>query len=239
MALTARLLILAAACGALAACAVPPPRPAGSLTPSASPLAPAEDDVYALQPGDEVEISFARTPELNVRQVIRPDGGVALVDVPPPQPREVRAADLTVHQLHDLLMRVYAAELKDPDISVVVRAYGSNVVYVTGEVVRPTSIPIAGPMTALQAILAADGLKTTSRPDQVLIIRPLGGGKASWLVLDLSKAFRHADLGDDVRLAPRDIVYVPRSHIGNIAEFVDLYIRRLLPIQPGVQIPFN
>ncbi len=228
------LLLVAAGCAS-----VPPPRPSGALRPSAHPLDRADDRIYVLQPGDEIEIAFARTPELNVREVIRPDGGVALVDPPTPQPHEVRAADLTVHQLRDQLQAIYAAELKDPDISVVVRAYGSNQVYVTGEVGRPTAIPLAGPMTALQAVLAADGFKTTSRPDQVLVIRPQGNGRASWQVVNLGKALGRADLHDDVRLAARDIVYVPRSHIANVGEFVDLYIRRLLPIQPGVQIPFN
>lgn len=224
---------------ALAACAsVPPPRPSGVLR-DARPLARADDQIYVLQPGDEIEIAFARTPELNVRQVIRPDGGVSLVDAPPPQPKEVRAADLTVHQLRDQLQAIYAAELKEPDISVVVRAYGSNVVYVTGEVGRPGATPIAGPMTALQAILAADGFKTTSRPDQVLLIRRGPSGRATWRVLNLSKALGRADLRDDMRLAPRDIVYVPRSHIADVGEFVDLYIRRVLPIQPGVQVPVN
>lgn len=223
---------------ALGAC-VPPPRPSGALSPSARPLAPADDQIYVLQAGDEIEIAFARTPELNVRQVIRPDGGVSLVDAPAPQPKEIRAADLTVHELRDRLASLYAAELKDPDISVVVRAYGSNQVYVTGEVGRPAAIPIAGPMSVLQAVLAADGFKTTSRPDQVLVIRPLGGGKASWRIVNLGKALGRADLRDDVRLAPRDIVYVPRSRIADVGEFVDLYIRRLLPIQPGIQIPFN
>ena len=228
------LLLAATACAS-----VPPPRPSGALKPSAHPLGRADDQIYVLQPGDEIEIAFARTPELNVRQVIRPDGGVALVDPPAPQPHEVRAADLTVHQLRDQLQQIYAAELKEPDISVVVRAYGSNQVYVTGEVARPTAIPLAGPMTVLQAVLAADGFKTTSRPDQVVVIRPLGNGRASWQVVNLGKALGRADLHDDVRLAARDIVYVPRSHIADVGEFVDLYIRRLLPIQPGIQIPFN
>ena len=225
---------------ALSACAtVPPPFPSASLKPSAHPLAKADDQIYVLQPGDEIEIAFARTPELNVRQVIRPDGGVSLVDPPAPQPHEVRAADLTVHELRDQLYAVYASALKEPDIAVVVRAYGSNQVYVTGEVARPTAIPLAGPMTALQAVLAADGFKPTSRPDQVLVIRPLGNGRASWQVVNLGKALGRADLHDDVRLAARDIVYVPRSHIANVGEFVDLYFRRLLPIQPGFQIPIN
>ena len=192
---------------------------------------------YVLAPGDEVELTFFRTPELNERQIIRPDGVISLLGLDPPDPGELRAADLTTAQLTDALAYAYRNELKDPTIAVAIRAFGSNVVYVTGEVNKPGATPLAGDMTALQAILAAEGVKSSGRPQEVLLIRPAGPGRAHWQVLNLGKAFGRGDVSEDVRLAPRDIVYVPRSRIGNADEFVDLYIRRLLPIQPGINIP--
>jgi protein involved in polysaccharide export with SLBB domain len=67
----------------------------------------------------------------------------------------------------------------------------------------------------------------------------MGQGHASWQILNLGKGLGSADFTDDLRLAPHDILYVPRSPIGNVDEFVDLYIRRLLPIQPGIQVPVS
>ena len=41
-------------------------------------MAPATMLSYVLAPGDDVEISFYRTPELNQHQLVRPDGGISL-----------------------------------------------------------------------------------------------------------------------------------------------------------------
>jgi polysaccharide biosynthesis/export protein PslD len=234
----ARAGVLAACAAALMSCASPaPPVMRVDAYARQSRVPPESALPYVLAPGDEIEINFFRTPELNERQIIRPDGAISLLGVDPPDPGEIQAADLTTSQLTDALAYAYRNELKDPTIAVAVRAFGSNVVYVTGEVNRPGAVPIAGDMTALQAILTAEGVKSSARPQEVLLIRPAGHGHAHWQLLDLGKAYGRGDLSDDVRLAPRDIVYVPRSHIGNADEFVDLYVRKLLPIQPGINIP--
>ena len=247
MALTSRPTLRAAARAGLASavlaagivgCAAPaPPVVVVNAYTRQSRVPPESALPYVLAPGDEVEITFFRTPELNERQIIRPDGVISLLGLDPPDPAELRAADLTTGQLTDALAYAYRNELKDPTIAVAIRAFGSNVVYVTGEVNKPGATPLAGDMTALQAILAADGVKSSGRPEQVLLIRPSGPGRAHWQILNLGKAFGRGDVSEDVRLAPRDIVYVPRSRIGNADEIVDLYIRRLLPIQPGINIP--
>jgi protein involved in polysaccharide export with SLBB domain len=240
MAVTRRspILLCALAVGlAATACALPPPEPPTSAQAQRTRIPLPTDQTYVLAAGDEIEVGFFRTPELNTREIIRPDGGISLLGLSDPRAREVQAANLTVHQLRDELKAAYRAELKNPDISVVVRTFGSNHVYVTGEVGKPGTVPLAGPMTALQAVLASEGFKSTARPTEVLLIRPTGAGKASWQLLNLGKVLGKADFSDDVPLAPHDIIYVPRSHIGNVDEFVDVYIRRLLPFQPSIQTP--
>jgi len=43
---------------------------------------------------------------------------------------------------------------------------------------------------------------------------------------------------NDLQLRPMDTVYVPTSTIGDIDTFVQLYIKNVLPISPGVGIAF-
>jgi len=43
---------------------------------------------------------------------------------------------------------------------------------------------------------------------------------------------------NDLQLRPMDTVYVPTSMIGDIDTFVQLYIRNVLPISPGLSIGF-
>src|SRR5438876_9090090 len=60
---------------------------------------PAAVEPYVIQPGDDLEVKFQLTPELNERQVVRPDGRISLqlIDT------EVAAAGMTVEQLRRFL----------------------------------------------------------------------------------------------------------------------------------------
>jgi protein involved in polysaccharide export with SLBB domain len=187
---------------------------------------------YVIEPGDDIEIKFPFTPELNERQLVRPDGKMSL-----PLVDEVEVAGLSVDQLRELLHGRYAHELKRPEMTVAVREFGSRKVFVGGEVGAPGAIPMTGMrMTALQAILQAQGFKDTARANEVLLVRREAGDKVRWRVLDLADALDTSDISQDVLLQPRDVVFVPRSHIADVGVFVDLYIRRLLPVSPSFQV---
>jgi hypothetical protein len=41
-------------------------------------------------------------------------------------------------------------------------------------------------------------------------------------------------MSQNIYLMPSDIVYVPRSAIGEVNKFVDVYIRRNLPVGAGI-----
>jgi len=220
---------------ALTACVAPPPPPVfGNPGAHAFPNGPVAE--YRLNPGDEIDITFVNTPEFNSHQIIRADGAISLQGLKPPAPAELIAANLSIRELTRYLIDAYSSELRNPQISVTVKAYGANVVYVMGEVGRPGAVPFAGAMSALQAIAAAEGPKSTARLNQVLVIRRDRNGQTSWRELNIGRALGAADFRDDPPLQPRDLIYVPRSVIGNVDEFVDIYIRKVLPISPGLTL---
>jgi polysaccharide biosynthesis/export protein len=218
---------------ALAGCepnlGVPPANIAqtGMVQPTTAPQA------YVLQPGDNIEVKFAYVADLNQAQIIRPDGKISL-----PLIHDVVAAGMTPTQLQDALLQQYqATALKSPELVVIVREFNSNKIYVGGEVGQPGAQSLLTPTTVLQAILQANGFKNTARANEVLIIRQKGGGGYDWQVLNLQKALAGEDFAANLQLAPRDVIYVPRSDIANIDLFVDQYLRQILPISPGVAIP--
>jgi len=136
-----------------------------------------------------------------------------------------------------VLTRSYQHELEDPRIAVVVRGV-TTTVYVEGEVGGGTSATQGGiqyvdGMTALQAISVAGGFRDTARRDSVILIRREGGGYQGYR-LDLDKATAGKDFSEDVVLAPRDIVVVPRSAIAEVNLFVQQYIRNNLPVDPSL-----
>jgi protein involved in polysaccharide export with SLBB domain len=106
-------------------------------------------------------------------------------------------------------------------------------VYVDGEVFRPGMLPLAGPVTVHQAISAAGGFRETARRTDVIIIRQVQGRPVP-LRVNMEEVLNNQDPSQDVLLAPFDIVYVPRSNVAEVNKWIDLYIRRNVPIGAGI-----
>jgi protein involved in polysaccharide export with SLBB domain len=193
---------------------------------SNSPI-PAE---YRIQIGDELEIKFFNTPDLNEQVIVRPDGRISLQLVP-----EVVVDGMTPAELTRRLTEQYAAQLQQPQVTVIVRTFGAQRVYVDGEVARAGVVPIVGLTTALQAIAQAGGFKESARLTEVVMIRR-GLDKTPQVTrLNLKKARDGSDIRQDVLLQPFDIIYVPRSRVANVNLWVDEYLRKNIPIPFGLQ----
>jgi polysaccharide biosynthesis/export protein len=192
---------------------------------------PAEE--YRIQVGDQLDIKFFYNAELNEQVIVRPDGRISLQLV-----QEVVATGLTPAELTKVLVEKYGAELKKPEITVIVRSFGAQKIYVDGEVSKPGMFPILGIMTALQAIAQAGGMKETAYAGDVIIIRRGAGNRPMAFPLNLDKVLDGTDISQDLALAPFDIVYVPRSTISNVNVWVDQYIRRMIPIPISFQYSF-
>jgi protein involved in polysaccharide export with SLBB domain len=92
---------------------------------------PEKPALYIIQPGDQLDIKFFYNPELNENVTVRPDGLISLQLVD-----EVHASGLTPAQLDDLLTQKYSRELKKPMVTVIMRSFTMQRVYVGGEVNR-------------------------------------------------------------------------------------------------------
>lgn len=191
---------------------------------------------FLLSPGDEIEVKFYYTPELNEQQIIRPDGKIsmALLD-------DVVAAGITVDQLRDQLQKAYSTQLLKPQLEVLVKNLPSNRVYVGGEVTIQGAYPLVGPTTVSRAIFLAQGLKTTAYERQILLIRPSTepGKPPSIHQVNMARLLDGQDGSNDVLLGPQDIVFVPRSPIANADLFVDQYIRQILPFSTNVGASYS
>ncbi len=179
---------------------------------------------YRVQVGDRLEIKFFYSPELNEQVLVRPDGRISLQLVP-----DIEVANLTLEALSKQLTERYAADLNNPQVTIIVREFGLQRVFVDGEVGAPGVVPLLGQMTALQAIALAGGMKDTARATEVVVIRRGPANEPVVLRVDLKKARDGINPAQDIGLAPLDILYVPRSRIANVNLFVEQYIRKVLP----------
>ncbi len=88
-------------------------------------------------------------------------------------------------------------------------------VYVMGEVNNPGAVVAAGTgLDLLGAISAAGGFADGAKPEKVGIMRPVDEQVYTYVV-DVADAFRGRVPVSNMQLEPGDIVYVPRSGIGN------------------------
>jgi polysaccharide biosynthesis/export protein PslD len=174
---------------------------------------------YLLYPGDEIEVATPTASELTRTVKVGPDGRIAL-----PLIGSVMAADQTLPQLQQNLAGAYASQLIRPVVEVTLRQAGPIRVWVDGEVRTPGVLEMVGELDAYQAIIQAGGFAPTSRPDQVALIRRGPGGSRMMRVVDLRPR-----RGEVAPLRRGDILFVPRSTLGELAAFFT-QVRAALPI---------
>lgn len=188
---------------------------------------------YRIQPGDELEVKFFYNPELNQAQTVRPDGRISLMLLD-----DVKAAGLTPRELDDQLTRSYSAELKKPAVTIIVKSFSGQRVYVGGEVGRQGLIRFTPGMTPLEAVFDAGGFTEAAKPADAIVIRKKPGEEPVFTRIDLKKALYGDGESANFRLEPYDIVYVPKSGIAKANKFVRQYIQDLFLFR-GVGLGFS
>lgn len=196
---------------------------------------------YRVGRGDELNFRFYYTPELNTVASVRPDGRVAL-----PLIGDLDVVGLSMPALAAKVEAALAGRVKRPQVVVNLQGgSASQRVFVGGEVGHPGAQPLLGPLTVLQAVMAAEGLKDTAQPASVVVLRAntaqANGNQAepTLLKVDLAGLMSGQPGARDVLLAPQDVVIVPRSGVANLNLWIDQYLRRNLPINFGVNYTIN
>lgn len=156
---------------------------------------------YVLGPGDAIEIVVFGEAELSRTVAIKPDGTVAL-----PLIGEVKAAGKTTEQLAAELTRLYARYLKAPRISVTVREFRTNRVYVLGQVQRPGEYQTRPGVGVLEVLASAGGPTVRADLAKAVIIR----GSTETIPLNLLEAIAK-NTSPGVHLQPGDVLFVPET----------------------------
>jgi polysaccharide biosynthesis/export protein len=205
---------------ALAACSTVPDLPPAPLEPGPAVASTAELPAYRVQIGDVLEVRLLLNPELNEEVTVRPDGHISTTVVP-----DAVAVGRTPAELADTLRAAYGKELTKPRLSVVVKSFAPTRVYVGGEVNTPGEFVTVGPtLTLSQAISRAGGTKLSSDDTSVFVIRRGPGDKPEFLSTKWKAVRQGRDPMADIRLAPYDVVYVPKLGIAEVYQFYNQYI---------------
>lgn len=202
--------LLAVACAPFAHAALPLPADSSGMDWSRVPE-------YRIVPGDVLDLNFGLKIDgvsENRRQVrVRPDGRITVYPV-----GDVVAAGRSPMELQRAIIDLLAADLRAPRVTVDVMEIAGNQVHVLGRVTRPGSYPATPFMTTMQAIAAAGGFSDDAARNSVVIFHRDGARTLRVTRVRADRVLKGHDLADQM-LSRFDIVYVPRSAIGNFDVF--------------------
>lgn len=195
-------LLLAGVVAALAGCAS-----TADLPPAPRQLPATLDYTYVIGPGDGLQVTVWRNPELSMAVSVRPDGKVSapLVD-------ELVAQGKTPVELSRDVEKILSKYVRDPIVTVMVTTYVgpySEQIRVVGEAAKPQFLPYKNKMTLLDVMIAVGGLTDFASGNKATILRTAEGNKQySVRVQDLIK---RGDVSANVEMRPGDILIIPQS----------------------------
>ena len=190
---------------------------------------------YRITPGDILRFNFGPPPASSgdvIREGrVRPDGRVSVFPV-----GEVIAAGRTVRELQIAIVELMSAEYRFPRVAIEVYESAGNRVHVLGQVRIPGSYPALPFMTVSQAIAAANGFENDAARNSVLVFHRDGASTVRVERITLDRGLKRADLDNNDPLLSRfDIVFVPRSTVGNIEVFTrQLFGSAGVVLQPAI-----
>jgi len=184
---------------------------------------PQVEPEYRIEPGDGLLVQSYSDQALRQTVTVRPDGRISLLLV-----GDINVAGKTVREISDLVRKRYASRLPDkPDINVALNEVAGLYVYVGGEVKIPSVVPLKGSLTLMQAIAQAGGFLPGANQNQVIILRRRPDGNFTAQQHNARLVLRNEE--GELYLRRRDIVYVPKSDIAQLDQFVDQYINQIIP----------
>jgi len=179
--------------------------------PKVEPIAPAPPDManYVIGPGDNLEISVWRSPELSTKVPVRPDGRIST-----PLVEDIVAAGRTPAELGRDIETRLKKYVSDPIVTVIVSSFVgpySQQIRILGEAVTPKAIPYQAHMTALDAMIAVGGLTPYAAGNRAKLVRNVNGREVTSIV-HLTDLVKDGDMSANVDLQPGDVIIIPQSY---------------------------
>ena len=175
--------------------------------------APANEGSEALQPnsnyvigaGDILGINVWHEPEASVvSTVVRSDGLISL-----PLIKEIEAAGLTPKQLEKVLTERLSKQIRQPDVTVLVKEIHSERVYLIGALKKESQLVLKSSITVLQAIAEAGGLTDYAKKSKIYVLRK-ENGKPVKFPFDYTAVIRGDHMEQNIALRPGDTIVVPQ-----------------------------
>ncbi|HUX66432.1 MAG TPA: polysaccharide biosynthesis/export family protein [Terriglobales bacterium] len=185
----------------------PPPAPAAHAPAPAAAKDPAPSAAgdYKIGPGDVLAIDVFHEPEVSQTLPVRPDGWLSL-----PLTGEIHAQGLTTLQLAAVITTHLQKYIDHPAVTVMLKEAVSQRYNILGMVTKPGSYALDHPMTILDAIALAGGLRDFANGKHIYLIRKRASdGVEMRYPFNYDWVSRGLHLVENVELQANDTIVVP------------------------------
>jgi polysaccharide export outer membrane protein len=188
---------------ALAAICWLAPRPALATEPDKKPApqGPSSPPEYRISAGDKLRVEVYKEQQLSQSVQVRPDGKITM-----PLIGDIEATGHTPIELRDTITGALKEYVTSPTVTVIVVETMAATAYVIGEVNHPGAINLQVPVTVIQALALAGGLKDFANTRNIRILRKRRLG-TQLITFDYKEASQ--SLGAPMYLEPGDTIVVP------------------------------
>lgn len=183
--------------------------PSGPSLPPAPPSSSLPSAQYLIGPGDSLNIFVWRNPELSVNVPVRPDGRISI-----PLVEDMVAVGKTptilAREIEDRLSKYVTSPIVTVMATQFVGPFAQQV-RVIGEAATPRALPYRANMTVLDAMIEVGGLTKYAAGNRALLIRTVNDVQETY-PLHLDSLINKGNIGDNVALAPGDILIIPQTY---------------------------
>lgn len=169
-----------------------------------SPGTKPHDDSFIIGSDDVLAVNVWKEPEISRSIPVRSDGKISL-----PLIGEVQASGQTPHQLELEISKKLQSYISEPDVTVMVQEMKSQKFNILGQVAKPGSYLLTNQTTVLDAIALAGGFRDFAKQKSIYVLRQNPDGTQIRLPFNYKEVIKGNGSDQNVRLAPRDTVYVP------------------------------
>lgn len=175
--------------------------------PVATPLAePREADRYIIGPGDTLNVTVWRHPDLSASVPVRPDGLITT-----PLVEDVRASGMTPTELARAMEEQIGRFIVDPVVTVVVTGFAgpySRQIRVIGQAAEPRALQYRENMTVMDVMIEVGGLTDFAAGNRAKIIRHEHGRRQE-IPVKLDRLINRGDIRANVPMKPGDTLLIP------------------------------
>lgn len=158
---------------------------------------------YTVLPGDVLQVSVWREPELQREVLVRPDSAFSF-----PLAGDVSTHGLSVSDIQDELTKRLSRYISNPVVTVSITDILGNKVYVIGQVNNPGEFVVNPQVDVMQALSMAGGVTPFAATNDIKILRRTGSEQTA-LSFKYNDVLKGRNLSQNIILQSGDIVVVP------------------------------